>query len=430
MSQTSDNDINIDKLNKSNLENEILKEDDNIEKCEDNINIEKSMLNEELIDNQGLKNDSEVKVENSEEIRCEDNTIVGKSIADERMKNDMEVINNKEPQLEDDKQSVLNVQEENDMDKETVFLDKEEVANDIEADRKEKEEFKTEVLTEDIEEKANEEELNLNNGFDEYKYQIEQDIIAYERNFLNYKQWALDAKELVLKSKKTFEKIEFAVEKFNKEISTKLEQLNDNDKKLVENRIKGINMIDKMSKNVINNGINKLLEKTNQDFNDINIINDINDKNDDEIRNILNENYNSITHIESKKSNLVDSYFKFIETSLLPILDGVESGISFVQNSNKEIIQKEILPVYIQLRSYFDELLLSIKIKKIEVELKSKIDFSYIEVLDIEVTEEEELDETIESVIRNGYEYLKDVYGIGHNHIIRQAQIVAYKYSK
>ena len=398
MSQTSDNDINIDKLNKSNLENEILKEDDNTEKCEDNINIEKNVLNEEI------KNDVE------------------------KPNKDVEVYNNDEVRLEGTKEQ--NVQEENNVSEETVFLDKEEVANDTETDRKEKEEFKTEVLIEDIEEKANEDELNLNNDFDEYKYQIEQDTIAYERNLLNYKQWALDAKELVLKSKKTFEKIEFVVGKFNKGISTKLEQLSDEDKKLVENRIKGINMINKMSKNAINNGMNKLLEKTNQDFNNINIINDINDKNDDEIRNILNENYSSITHIESKKSNLVDTYFKFIETSLLPILDGVESGISFVRNSNKEIIQKEILPVYIELKVYFDELLLSISIKKIEVELKSKIDFSYIEVLDIEVTEEEELDETIESVIRNGYEYLKDVYGIGHNHIIRQAQIVAYKYSK
>lgn len=53
------------------------------------------------------------------------------------------------------------------------------------------------------------------------------------------------------------------VEKFNKEILIKLEELNDEDKKFVENRIKGINMINKMSKNVISNRINKLLEMIN-----------------------------------------------------------------------------------------------------------------------------------------------------------------------
>ncbi|MBC2566951.1 hypothetical protein HGI78_06330, partial [Clostridium saccharobutylicum] len=429
MSEINNSNPTMDKQNKSDLENEVSKESSNIPRSKDNQNTdvevnnnkevqledkkEQSILNVQeesneceekaysdkkeqvLTDNEIVKNKDEIQAEDKQEIKCEDNINVQEesceceekvyldkkeevSIDNQIEKNDDEFTaeNNQEAQFEDKKeQSILN---------------NEVLENNNKIDLEEKDEFKTkkdiEIIIDDDKENVKEEELNSEYDLNDYKDQIEKDIIVYERNLLNYKQWALEGKELVLNSKKTFNKIELLVEKFNKEISITLEELNAEDKKLVENRIKGINMINKMSKNAINNRTNKLLEMINQDFNNVSIISDINDKYEDEIRSILNENYSNIAYIESKKSNLIDTYFNFIEGNLFPIMDGVESGISFVKNSTKEIIQNEILPVYIKLKKYFDELLFSINISKMEVQLKTKIDFSYIEVLDIENT--------------------------------------------
>lgn len=473
MSEINNNDLTMDKQNKSDLENEVSKESSNIPKGKDNQNTEvevnnnkearledkkeESILNvqeesneceekaysdkkeELLIDNEIVKNKDEIQAEDKQQIKCEDNINVQEESCEceEKVYLDKkeEVSIDNQIEKNDDKFTAENNQETQFEDKkEQSILNNEVLEDNNKIDLEEKDESKTkediEIIIDDDKEKVKEEELNSKYNLNDYKDQIEKDIIVYERNLLNYKQWALDGKELVLNSKKTFNKIELLVEKFNKEISIKLEELNDEDKKLVENRIKGINMINKMSKNAINNRTNKLLEMINQDFNNMSIISDINNKDEDEVRSILNENYSNIAYIESKKSNLIDTYFSFIEGNLFPILDGVESGISFVKNSTKEIIQNKILPVYIELKKYFDELLVSINVKKMEVELKTKIDFSCIEVLDIEDTEDENLDETIESVIRSGYEYLKDVYRVGHNHVLRQAQIVAYKYKK
>lgn len=428
MSEINNNDLTMDKQNKSELENEVIKESNDILKCENEKNMDVEVNNNKEAQLEG-KNEQPILNVQEESNECEEKDHSDKkeeaSIDSEIVKNDIEsknedveVNNNQEPQLQ--------------YTKEQSILNNEVLENNNEIDLEQKDESKTKEYIEIIDDDKvkEEEELNLKYDLNDYKDQIEKDIIVYERNLLNYKQWALDGKELVLNSKKTFNKIELLVEKFNKEISIKLEELNDEDKKLVENRIKGINMINKMSKNAISNRTNKLLEMINQDFNNMSIISDINNKDEDEVRSILNENYGNIAYIESKKSNLIDTYFSFIEGNLLPILDGVESGISFVKNSDKEIIQNEILLVYIELKKCFDELLFSINVSKMEVQLKTKIDFSCIDVLDIEDTEDESLDETIESVIRSGYEYLKDVYGVGHNHVLRQAQIVAYKYKK
>lgn len=374
MSEINDNDINVNK------QNEISDTNNNINSQEENKKSEEKDCSDKkeefTIDNEILKDSDGIKAEDEREIECQD--------------------------------------------KEEDLVLKNEVLENIDEIN----------LLDEANEKINDSVLNLNDELNKYKYQIEEDVLSYEKKVLSYKEWALREKELLLKSKKTFDRINLIVEKFNEDISIKSEQLNDEDKKLVENRIKGINMINKMSKNAINNGISKLSERQVVDFNDIRIINDIDNKDKDEVRAILNENYSNITRVESQKSNLINSYLNFIEGNILSILDGVESGISFVENSTKDSIRNEVLPIYMELKMCLDELLLSINIRKIEVGVKTKIDFSYVEVLDIEDTEDESLDETIESVIRNGYEYLEDIYGVGHNHILRQAQIVACKYRK
>lgn len=395
MSENKDNNINIDKSNECDLKDEILKESNKNKKIE----------NKENLANNEFKIDEECNNKEKDDLDNKEEIIVK---GDESSKNTDEIQNEDKQELKcEGKRDVEN----NTQNEDIKIIEEVQVVTD--------------------EEKANDENVESKDDLHKYKYQIEEDIIAYERNVVSYKEWDVNIKELVLIAKKTFDKVNSIIEKFNEEIQKKLQELNDEDKKLIENRIKGINMINKMSKNVLNNGMSKLSEKEILDFSNIGISNDVNNKEENEIRIILNKNYSSITYVESQKSNLINMYFNFVEGNLLPIMDGIESGISFVKSSTKEIIKSEVLPIYIELKMCFEQLLFSINIIKIEIKLKTKIDFSYCDVLDVEETEDEYLDETIESVVRNGYEYSKDIYGVGHNHIIRQAQIVVYKvYSK
>lgn len=418
MSDIKYNNINENKSNEINIENNCelennvnLKNDDTEKLKEENVSSDEVSLNSEKLENE-KNNSNEALVNNKED-------------------ENKEYFNNEEVLCNDKvEQEILNCEVSKSEDEGKCEIEKNELEiknelKDVEA------EDEIESAINESKEKVINEQLNEDNLIDKYKYQIEEDILVYERNLLTYKDWVLKGKELVLKSMKTFDNINFIIEKFNEEISKKLEVLNDEDKKLIENRVKGINMINKMSKNSINNGLNKLSDKEEVDFSNIKIVNEFDNKNEDEIRLILNQNYSNISHVESEKLNLISKYFNYIEGNLLPIIDGVESGISFVKSSTNEIIENEILPIYMELKKSFHELLASININKIELKLKTKIDFTYTEVLDIQETEEDNLDETIESIVRNGYEYCKDIYGVGHNHIIRQAQIVAYKvYSK
>ncbi|WML36900.1 hypothetical protein [Clostridium sp. OS1-26] len=342
---------------------------------------------------------------------------------------------NKENDINKNKSNENNIENSNDLENNVNWDSDANLENDI----KEQFEENDEILINDKEDlykdKVEQEDLNCEISKSEDniidKYQIQKDNLIYERNLLEYKDWFLKGKEMLLKSMKTFDNINFIVEKFNQEISKKLEILSDEEKRLIENRTKGINMINKMSKNSINNSLSKLLDEGELDFSNIKIVNELDNKNEEEIRMILNQNYSNISRVESEKLNLINKYFNFIEGNLLSIIDGIESGISFVKSSTNEIIENVILPTYMELKKCFDELLTSINVNKIEIAIKTKINFSYTEVLDIQETEDGNLDETIESVVRDGYEYSKDIYEIGHNHIIRQAQIVAYKsYSK
>lgn len=332
--------------------------------------------------------------------------------------------NNIEEQFEDEKltdaEVSINSEEELKTEEQNLNIEKDEVQT--------KEEIESSIN--ELDETIIKEQSSEDNSKDKNKYQIEEDKLSCERNLLAYKEWFLKVKELVLKSMKTFDNVNLIVDKFNDEISKKIEILSDQDKKLIENRIKGINMIKKMSNNSLNNSLRKLSDTEELDFSDIKIISEFENKSDDEIRMILNQNYSNISHIESEKLNLINKYFDFIEGSLLPIIDGVESGISYVRSLTNEIIENEILPIYIDLKKCFDELLENMNVIKIEIETKTKINFASMEVLDIQETEDDNLDEVIESVVRNGYEYTKDIYGGDHNHIIRKAQIVAYKVIK
>ncbi|WP_294406958.1 hypothetical protein [uncultured Clostridium sp.] len=261
----------------------------------------------------------------------------------------------------------------------------------------------------------------------QYLEQIEDDVIDYRTKVLGYKAWEIKFQKLNRDVKKVFNNVSTSVEEFICKMNNVLDGLEEADKKKIENRIKGINMIKKMGINVMSNSLSRISQMETVHFENDKIISEISGKCEDEIRSIMNENYSSITNVSSEKSKLVNKYFAFIENSILPIIDGIDSGISFVENSPNEIIKRDILPQYIKLREIFDSFLEECGISKVDVKVHGNIDFSFVEVLDVEETSDINLDEKIESVIRNGYEYKEDIYGTGHNHVLRQAQIVAYK---
>lgn len=277
--------------------------------------------------------------------------------------------------------------------------------------------------TEESKDNIDSEKFDIN----QYLEQIEDDIIDYRTKVLGYKSWEIKFQKLNRDVKKTFNNVSASVEEFVCKMNDVLDDLEEADKKKIENRIKGINMINKMGINVMSNSLNRISQMETIHFENDKIISDIDGKCEDEIRNIMNENYSTITSISSEKSKLINKYFAFIENSILPIIDGIDSGISFVENSPNEIIKRDILPQYIKLRSIFDSFLEECGINKVNVKIHGSIDFAFVEVLDVEETSDISLDEKIESVIRNGYEYKEDIYGTGHNHVLRQAQIVAYK---
>lgn len=289
------------------------------------------------------------------------------------------------------------------------------------------EEEYTEVLPETEEKIDNlEERLDKNT---KYFQQIKEDDIIYSKEIASYICWSSKVKELILRTQSTVNYIEKIIDSFNNNIINTQAALEEQEKKLVENRIKGINMIGKMSRNLKLNGLNKLGNVKLIEYNNISAINTmIEGKSDIEFQSIMNENYNKITHIKSKKSTLINMYFTFIEKDILPILDGIESGIEFVTNSSNDIIIKEILPVYLEMRIRFQALFKEIGVQKVGMNTDDKVDFNYVEVIDVEETLDQAKDERIENIIRDGYLYLEDIYGSGFNYVIRQVQVVAYKY--
>ena len=261
-----------------------------------------------------------------------------------------------------------------------------------------------------------------------YIEQTAEDKIVYDRNIEAYNDWKLKINKLVIDTEETFENIKINIESFISEIEIILESLDSDNKKIIENRIKGINMINKMCRNVLStNSLNKISQLEMKEFENNKIVDAFNDKSEDEMRFIMNENYSFITEVSAEKSNLINKYFGFIENSILPIIDGIDSGISFAENSSAEIVKEKILPQYIKLRSIFDGFLEKCKISRIDVKVNDDIDFEFVEVLDVEKTDNPELDEKIESVIRDGYEYMEDIYDVGHNHVLRLAQVIGIK---
>lgn len=262
---------------------------------------------------------------------------------------------------------------------------------------------------------------------EKYKKQLNKDEILYDKNILEYEKWTIKIKDLKLNVKNTFDETKKVIDEFNDSITKKIDNLEEEEKRVVLNRQKGINMINRMSQNVLINIMDKDLKIEESECLKASLEKEITGKSKEEMRDIANRNYSVISNISKSKDSLINIYFSFIQTSILPIIDGIQSGITFIKNSERKIVKEEIVPVYIKLEEIFNYFLSICNIQKINIKVKDKIDVRFTEILEVEYVKERELDETVESVIRNGYEYLEDIYGSGHNHILRSVQIIANK---
>ncbi|MFL0198361.1 hypothetical protein ACJDU8_22755 [Clostridium sp. WILCCON 0269] len=261
-----------------------------------------------------------------------------------------------------------------------------------------------------------------------YKEQLQNDDIAYEKSLLEYKTWIVKNKELIIYLEKNCMDISSIIEEFNVSIEHKIDILEGEDKELLKNRLKGINMINKMCKNMLNMGLNKVKNIEEKTYDKLCIIEDFQKLTKEQITNVFNLNYNIITSIRNEKDSIVRAYFKFINSQLLPIIDGVDSGIQYLNTNNVTALKYIISDIYGDMDKVLKELLENIKIREIKTSKAENINFNLHQAIDIEHTQKEELDETVAEVIRKGYEYLEDIYNTGSNYIIRQVQVIAYKF--
>lgn len=260
------------------------------------------------------------------------------------------------------------------------------------------------------------------------KEQLQNDDITYEKSLLEYKTWLLRNKELVLFVEKNCIDISCIIEKFNSNIEYKMDMLEEKDKELLKNRIKGINMINKMCQNMLNMGLNKIRNIQEKSYPKLYTIEDLENIQEEQVINIFNSNYNIITSIRNEKDSVVRSYFKFINSQLLPILDGVDSGIQYLNTNNVTVLKNIIWDIYEDMDKVLKNLLGNIKIREIRTDKNESINFNLHQAIDIEYTQSQEMDETVAEVIRKGYEYLEDIYNTGINYVIRQVQVIAYKF--
>jgi len=261
-----------------------------------------------------------------------------------------------------------------------------------------------------------------------YKEQLQSDYIAYEKSLLEYRTWILRNKELVLYVERNCSDIAHIIEKFNSNIEHKMDMLEEKDKELLKNRVKGINMINKMCENMLNTGLNKIKNIEEKSYDKLCTIEDFENVEEEQVINIFNSNYNIITSIKNEKDSIVRAYFKFINSQLLPILDGVDSGIQYLNANNITALKYIIWDIYQDMDKELKKLLENIKIREINTNKSESINFNLHQAIDIEYTNVQEMDETVAEVIRKGYEYLEDIYNTGINYIVRQVQVIAYKF--
>ena len=235
---------------------------------------------------------------------------------------------------------------------------------------------------------------------------VEEDKETKEEKETKIKEWIYKLKCNIDKSKEYFNKADEIIDKFNENLF--IEELDEKEKKLLLNRSKSLSLIKKMNKNAIDESL-------------INIL-----KNEDIKLN--NEEIYDIKYLEKKKEEYSKNCFDFLMFYLIPIIDGIEAGISFIESSNECILIKKTLDIYKEIETLYRELLTYFGIKKVKVRKKETVNFDFMDMIDIEETNDIDLDMKIESIVESGYGYFEGEDLSQLVRVIRRPRVIVYKY--
>lgn len=233
-----------------------------------------------------------------------------------------------------------------------------------------------------------------------------EDIETKEEKEAKIKEWIYKLKSNIAKSEEYFNKVDEIIDKFNENLF--IEELDEKEKKLLLNRSKSLSLIKKMNKNAIDESL-------------INIL-----KNEDIKLN--NEEIYDIKYLEKKKEEYSKNCFDFLMFYLIPIIDGIEAGISFIESSNECILIKKTLDIYKEIETLYMELLTYFGIKKVKVRKKETVNFDFMDIIDIEETNDIDLDMKIESIVESGYGYFEGEDLSQLVRVIRRLRVIVYKY--
>lgn len=233
-----------------------------------------------------------------------------------------------------------------------------------------------------------------------------EDIETKEEKETKIKEWIYKLKSNIAKSEEYFNKADEIIDKFNENLF--IEELDEKEKKLLLNRSKSLSLIKKMNKNAIDESL-------------INIL-----KNEDIKLN--NEEIYDIKYLEKKKEEYSKNCFDFLMFYLIPIIDGIEAGISFIESSNECILIKKTLDIYKEIETLYRELLTYFGIKKVKVRKKETVNFDFMDMIDIEETNDIDLDMKIESIVESGYGYFEGEDLSQLVRVIRRPRVIVYKY--
>lgn len=203
-------------------------------------------------------------------------------------------------------------------------------------------------------------------------------------------------------------------------------KLDDDINVFISSRLKGLQLINRMIKNLDRNLIRLWSIKNNTKIKQLNKYENI-----ENFSKIISENNNILSTAKEVKNNLIRNYLQFINSNILSIVDGIYTALQFI-NSSKinndaiKIIKKLHLDIYYHIISQFER----IGINRIDVKKDDSFNVYIHDAFDIENTQYKEKDEKVYEVIREGYYYSEPLFDMDKEYIIRPAQVIVYKYDE
>ena len=414
---------------------------------------ERVRFSEEAVEEEKLDESQEVlseeeKVEESEEVVAEEEQAEESEevVSEEEKVEEPEQVVSEEEKVEEPEE-VVSEEENIEGSEEVVFEEEkaeepEEVVSEDEKVEESEEVISEEEKVEEPKEVVSEEkihqpeqpqyhvdELVYKEKIKEYVEQLEQDNKDYDDEYQKCQNWYKNIAAVIMMFPDTSQKVSEIVDELNENINLQIDTLTEEQKSNIDNRAKGINIIAKMFNNTVEKHLDKL--KVNRvEKEQLNELGKEDISSEEVISEKLNENYNLISQMRSKKDSFIKDYFNFISSYILPINDGILSGIQYIDLIKDDKINNLILPAYLKLKEEVEMLLGLLGIKELDIKPCDALDYNKIEVFDIEQTDNKELDETIHEVIRTGYSYKEDLYNTGENYVVRTAQVTVYKYDE